>query len=377
MTEEANVPKPLDLGILTKMVAVLSALSYGTGIVAINTYLHGLGIADFSFAKPKLLLTGTLILSSFLVLAAAPIFIAWRMAGGPEKALDKEKATSVSRGVLYVGIASLLLLAFAAYLLCFRLTTDLGQIREWWISDQVGMQDTSGKIRGCIVVVVLIYAPVWAAALSAYKAKRLFRRANAPADLSHAYLARFYCALSIAVMLVSIIAYVAAFTFIFYPSIPVEFGGGKPYFESFAIADGQQCQLRQIGVPFVDDVLGITKPLPVLHESDTIVAVWVHRKGNVTETTEENQGNKGLGIHDDVVVQIDKSAIQAIRAYPHARAVPQLNRSQGPCGGSAKPADPAPAATSAPAPGAASTPAPMPTSVPTPVPTSRPMRARR
>jgi hypothetical protein len=338
MTEPANTLKPLDLATVIKMVGVVSALAYGTGVVALNTYLHGLGIADFAFAKPKLLLTGTLILASFLVLAAAPIFIAWRMAGGPEKARDKQGAATLSHGILWVGIVSLLLLIFAAYLLCFRLSTELGQIREWWISEQIGMTNTAGKLRGCLVVVLLIYAPVWAAAISAYKSKQFFLRANEQVSLTHAYLERFNCALALALMLVSIITYIAMFTFIFYPSIPVEFGGGKPYFESFAINDGQQCQLRQIGVPFTDDVLGVTKPLPVLHESDTVVAVWVHRKANGTETTEENQGNKGLGIHDDVVVQIDKSTIQAIRSFPHAKAVPELNRSQGPCGSGGTPA---------------------------------------
>jgi hypothetical protein len=47
---------------LTKYGAALAAVAYATGVVAINTYLHELGIADFSFAKPKLLLTGILIL---------------------------------------------------------------------------------------------------------------------------------------------------------------------------------------------------------------------------------------------------------------------------------------------------------------------------
>jgi hypothetical protein len=64
MTQTQDLPQPndggnqLDLGALTKFGAVSAALAYATGMLAINTYLHKLGIADFSFAKPKLILTG-------------------------------------------------------------------------------------------------------------------------------------------------------------------------------------------------------------------------------------------------------------------------------------------------------------------------------
>ena len=71
----------LNLGGLTKIVTVLAAaLAYGTGVVAINTYLHALGIADFAFAKPKLLLAGIMILFSLMLLASHLFFLAWSLA---------------------------------------------------------------------------------------------------------------------------------------------------------------------------------------------------------------------------------------------------------------------------------------------------------
>ena len=331
--DKAKLP---DWAAPTKLAAALAALAYGTGVVALNTYLHGLGIADFSFAKPKLLLTGTLILASFMLLASAPIFTAWRMADGLAKTRDKDEAIALSRGILWVGIVSVLLLAFAAYLICFRLTTEIGQIRQWWLSSLINLESTSGKLLGCVAIVVLVYTPVWTTAFAAYKARQHLDRAHQQASLSHLYLERFYCALSLALLMGSVVAYIAIFTFIFYPSVPVEFGGGQPYFESFAINDGQQCQLRQIGIPFVDDVRGVTKPLPVLHESDTVVAVWVHRKVENTDDAQATEG-KGWGKYDDVVVQLDKSTIIAIRSFPHARQVPILNRTQGPCTNNADP----------------------------------------
>jgi hypothetical protein len=52
------------------------------------------------------------------------------------------------------------------------------------------------------------------------------------------------------------------------------FGGGEPYFESFAVAEENKCQLQQLGIPFGQQ--NITKSLPVLHETDSLVAVWLN-----------------------------------------------------------------------------------------------------
>lgn len=331
-------PAPLpDLAALTKYLSAVTAIAYLTGVIALNTYLHGLGIADFSFAKPKLLLTGSLILASFLLLASAPIFAAWRMAGGPPASRDKSESAALSRSLLLLGIVSLALLALTAYLIGFRVRSELGEIREWWISSLLGMETFGGKILGCLAVTLLLYVPVWVAAIAAFQARKHLGSARQNKSMAHIYLERFHGALAIALLLLSIITYIAIFTFLIYPSIPVEFGGGKPYFESFAINDGQQCQLRQIGIPFVDEIRGVTKPLPVLHESDTVVAVWVHRNAKSTDTAQTSE-DKGWGKYDDVVVQIDKSTIIAIRSFPHARAVPELSRTQGPCSNTAEPA---------------------------------------
>jgi hypothetical protein len=333
---EQKAPLP-DLTALTKYIGGVAAFAYGTGIVALNTYLHGLGIADFSFAKPKLLLTGTLILASFLLLASAPVFAAWQMAGGLAASKNNPESAALSRGLFMLGIASLALLAATAYFLCFRVRSELGEIREWWLSGFIGMEQNGSKLLGCVLVVVLLYAPVWIAAIAAFQARKHLGRAALNKPGAHIYLERFYGALAIALLLVSVIAYIAMFTFLIYPAVPVEFGGGKPYFESFAINDGQQCQLRQIGIPFADDIRGVTRPLPVLHESDTVVAIWVRRMPEKEDAAQVNEG-KGWGSYDDVVVQIDKSTIIAIRSFPHARAIPELTRTQGPCNSTAEPA---------------------------------------
>src|SRR5580658_3287737 len=109
-----DVLNSFDFSDLTKLFGVLSALAYGTGVVAINTYLHGLGIADFSFAKPKFFLTGTLIFSTFLLLAAAPISFTWRKACCPVRQEGIPTFTYSSRGVFLIGFCSFAALLIAS-----------------------------------------------------------------------------------------------------------------------------------------------------------------------------------------------------------------------------------------------------------------------
>jgi hypothetical protein len=52
MAEPSDLPKvnymdSLDLGELTKLVSIFAAFAYAIGVVAVNTYLHELGIVDF------------------------------------------------------------------------------------------------------------------------------------------------------------------------------------------------------------------------------------------------------------------------------------------------------------------------------------------
>ena len=78
------------------------------------------------------------------------------------------------------------------------------------------------------------------------------------------------------VFVISILGYICAFTYTFYSVIPQEFGGGEPYFQSFGVPADNVIQLQQLGILFETGNTTITQPLPVLHETDTLVAVWVN-----------------------------------------------------------------------------------------------------
>jgi len=339
--------RAIDLGSVTKMAAALAALAYGTGVIAINTYLHGLGITDFSFAKPKLLLTGTVVLSSFLLLASAPLFIAWSYCVRSD---GKEKETTRSLDMLVVGIVALALLVFAACRLCFGLDTQMGKLQAWWLWEHLSHDGAMQKTLAVFAIVSGAFSPGCAAAFFVYRAKHFWTRAKPVDGGACIPLEYFHFAGAMAVVLASFIGYIMIFAFVFYPSIPVEYGGGEPYFESFAIAEEQVCLLQRIGIPFDRTRHGITQPLPVLHETDALVAIWLqgepdqsgvsasHTPKATPEDGDQDQESNltGLGDYKLVVVQIDQNAIVAARAYPRYPNLPDLVRTPTGCGGAGK-----------------------------------------
>lgn len=150
-----------------------------------------------------------------------------------------------------------------------------------------------------LIVAAEVYAPVVIAAVSVYATMRLFSREREEERARRISLARFSGAIAAAVFVVSTIGYICIFTATFYSIIPQEFGGGQPYFQSFVIAQDDLCQLQQLGIPFVPGQPDMTQPLPVLHETDTLVAVWL------------NDTSKGSW--NFVVAELDRKLISATK----------------------------------------------------------------
>lgn len=204
---------------LAKMATVVAALAYGTGVVAINSYLHKLGVADFSFAKPKLLLTGTLELSTFGLLAAAPLFHAWSSATQRKKQGDAAGSADMKwpRGIVALGSLALFLLILASGWMCFRLSTPLGEIRNWWIWEWFRPETAAAKVGTSMMLVAALILPVVAAAMAVFWGHRFLMQLSR-GDGSK-YVARFYVGVCSGFAMLSVFIYVLLFTFIFYPSI--------------------------------------------------------------------------------------------------------------------------------------------------------------
>jgi hypothetical protein len=316
MTEPAKIPavgeiwSHFDLGEATKVVTILAAFAYATGAIAINTYLHSLGIVDFSFAKPKLLLTGIVVLFTYLLLASPAFFVAWSMATRHEQTV--RRLSSLGHiAILFVG--SLMLLLIASVFSCFQTHPSMGQSTVWqvWRITNPG-GSVSKRLLASLLVTLAVYLPVLIAAMSVYVAARLFDRETAGRPAPQISLRRFSLVMAVAVFVVATIGYICVFTNTFYSVIPQEFGGGQPYFENVVVGKDDLCQLQQLGIPFVSGQSDVTLPLPVLHETDTLVAVWLN--------------DMSKGSWNFVVAVLDKKVITATKivAKPDSPFPPRL-----------------------------------------------------
>lgn len=312
-----DLESQLDLAGVTKYFAILAASAYATGAVTINTYLHQLGITDFSLAKPKLLLTGILVLASFLLYAAPLFFLLCRIAGRESSPCGElppvPELLAPVLGLLAV------LIGVSAYS-CFSAEPAIGQVTVWWTRELFKPFPMLGRAMATAVVVAEIYLPVCAAAGFSFLARRILIRRVPAGKVSTVNLASFHLAVAMLAAVAAIFAYFYFFALTFYPAIPQAFGGGEPYYESFVVAKGQECALHQMGIPFSEDQPGITQPLPVLHESDVMVAFWLR----IRKPKSGPALPVGMGSSNRVVVQLDKSAIGATLQYSADAGPPTL-----------------------------------------------------
>ena len=303
MAETSEIPVPdemwnrFDLGGLTKLVTVVAASAYAAGVIAINTYLHGLGIVDFSFAKPKLLLTGILVLFTYLLLAFPSFFLAWSIATYHG---EVKRRLSSLRQILILLVVSLAVLLIVSMYSCFQSHPEMGQNTVWDVWKYIKPDGSNLKrLLMSVIVAAEVYLPIFVAAVSVYVATRLFDQERVGQPTPRISLRRFSLAIAAAVFVVSTIGYICMFTATFYSIIPQAFGGGQPYFQSFAIAHDDVCQLQQIGIPFIPGQPNMTRPLPILHETDTLVAVWLN---------DTSQGSWTF-----VVAELDRKLISATK----------------------------------------------------------------
>lgn len=316
-----------DIATLTKVGAVAAALAYATGILTVNIYLHRFGITDFSFAKPKLVLTGILVLVTLSLLCAGPTYVALEMAN-PEQisqisAKLKKLPLSVKRVLLSV-IPPLVLLRIAD-VVYFSEPPGLGQLLLW-------------KYPGLWIPLV-IYALVFLVSGSAYVSSQLLRKATGT-QRSHVVEMAIYLLGAVVLPLVFVLFYIYIFALTLYPALPSAYGGGKPNFEMLVVAESGRCEMRQLGIPFDPMQPNVTVPLPVLHESESIIAAVLERPANErppdgqlqangkdasaasprpecktaaspTTPASGNDHDRWLACH--AVVQIDKTLIHATR----------------------------------------------------------------
>ena len=321
MTEPAKIPAAdeiwshFDLDEFAKVIAILGGIAYATGVIAVNTYLHGLGIVDFSFARPKLLLTGIVVLFTYLLLAGPAFLLAWSMATRHEQVTRRLSSRHLR---IWLAVALILLLG-ASVFYCLKDHPGMGQSTIWkvWGWTNPG-QNKLKQFLSAILVALMVYLPILVATAALYWAARLLDQERAKEATQRISPRQrispwgFFLAIAATGFVMATIVYIYLFTNTFYSAIPQEYGGGQPYFQSFAIGKDDLCEVQQLGIPFALGQSNVTQPLPVLYETDTLVAVWLK--------------DTPRGSWNFVVAVLDKKAITVTKvvAKPESQFPPPL-----------------------------------------------------
>jgi hypothetical protein len=296
--------KQLDFSEIARQITIPSAFAYVVGVVTVNTYLHDLGIVDFSFVKPKLLLTGICVSISFLLLAYPAFFAAWSLSfhEGPLWGRCPRRVW----GLVWISVVLLLVVCAC---LCLREAPGLGQTAVWFLWKIVHPKSLGTRALMALALAFAVYLPIVVGSGAVLLAGPLLKTKEVGQRTEPVAADYLYLSCAAAVVMISIVAYGYLFATTFYPAIPQQFGGGQPYYERFSIADGDLHLLQQLGIPFDSNRSNITMPLAVVHETDNQVAVWL-------TNTDSNEQKKW----QFVVALLDKKLISSISAHENRSA---------------------------------------------------------
>jgi hypothetical protein len=256
--------KRLSIDSLTRMITFIALASYAIGLVVVNGYLFGLGISDFELLRPRFVMTGLLVLSTLAVVTYGLLYAGWLLL---HQVFARSRIDFVWR---------LLSLAKAA----------IGVGLPWVVLRYVLRQDTFTALvlywfTGVLGLIVLHAAfslgpgkswldrnqEEWRKKREARKRSARGSRMRTRRDVP-SWVSRF----ALPVFLVPyLFMYFAIFATDVYPSVPEQFGGGRPKAVRFLVKSDAVDQLESIGVSVNEH--NVTQRLELVFQGSDYYAV--------------------------------------------------------------------------------------------------------
>jgi hypothetical protein len=269
-----------NLEVIAKFAAGVILALYVLGLLAINGYLFSLGASDFSLLRPRFVYTGALIGLSAIVFILIPRSLIKEIRGSPD--------VSKRIRILWV-LIGLLIPIFLPYLLLF--TDSSISIRNLLLSD----------------LALLVAGLVYGRQVSRLSMWRIIRQNEYMQPIMHGRLAN-----SMVLLLLFTAMYVTVFMLIFFPKIPVQFGGGKPTQVALLIRHDEVDGIRALGLPIekrsaegaprkqgaTPGTGSVTTPLDLMYEGSEAYVIR---------------------LSDGTLVRINKNAIIAVKASKEGR----------------------------------------------------------
>lgn len=293
--------------------AILVAIVYVVGVMAVNIHLHDLGVSDFSLVKARYVYTGVLALGYIGVAVVPPLiglalltFIPWvRRVALNDRPLPRSVRCLGHKGPAWLSRSSLVSVAAVFF---FVILLALPWIAFWWLLP--GLLKYHETRTEAAALYFKGFLAGLAGVIFAFVADRVkhyaVRRAAFITSAGVLFLVLFGLPLWL-------------FSTQILPQIPEEFGGGKPKLVQLLIAQGESMDdVQQLGLSPVPSSR-VTLPVQVLFEGDDTYTLGIPKDYQealgqpvLTELRIRVDPKNRPSVKNDRVVQIQRQLVQAI-----------------------------------------------------------------
>ena len=250
---------------------LIVALVYGTGLATTNIFLaQSYGIRDFSLLKPRAVFAGAIVLGTIALIPSGPIDLISRYVDCPGLGKLRNKRT---RGAFALRLLLPLALLFATTMACIVKSEAL--VEDGWHFKNIaeGLRDASSYSIG-------LYLTGYATAIFSIQSLRKFRNIRQATSFSGIASRLSKISLYLAGAIISLSLYISLFTASLFESIPAAIGGPSSDTVELQVRKESVGDIKKLGVEFCPDNELLTKPLPLVYESEDQIYVAVFQSSS-------------------------------------------------------------------------------------------------
>lgn len=336
--EEVSANQPLNLESLSKALAFSAICFYITSLLTVNTYLYPLGVSDFSLLKPRFIYTGALVVVSITFSFLIPAYGCWMLQSTLTKNKRSEIATIIQQ-INYPHYSRLSLWLVVLQKCSARVRGIFQIIRKLW--QPTRWPDLIIFIISLVFPWVLFLFPLiewgegdfttsaspalWLYALSFLVGLFTFFSVNPrQPDLRSSSTPEWIGLFLVSSLLIYfLIVYLDFFSQYVYPSVPEQFGGGRPKQAQFLFAPEAINGVKQLGISVPDPEHPNSKELStsvdILFEGNEVYVVHLPEKvvqiSKETECPLQRMISTIQGVwclQPERIIQVNKSIVRGV-----------------------------------------------------------------
>jgi hypothetical protein len=249
---------------LAKLFGAVAIILYVVGLFAVNSYLYGLGASDFSLTRTRFIYTGAITLAALAITILLPVMAIIQFIGG----LNSERSQPSGRdsslgyrlwrfGQFLLG-ATLVLIPFSVFALLQLLRANI-----------YTLPPDLAELPYILIMAFLVYFTGFGTGICILATTDALSK-RGPELLRIRPPIVWSAALSIVLGL----AFITLFTSIAYPTIPNQYGGGRPILVRFLIDKDSTEQAEEVGIQMPSSGT-LSGPVELLYQGEKTYIIQV------------------------------------------------------------------------------------------------------